>query len=319
MSHRTPRQRGIALLTVLVAVALAASLAAAITWNLTLDEHRSASIIQGDQAYAYALGAEDWAEQILYRDHQNNANATTLGQNWAAQLPPLPVEGGQILGHIEDLQGRFNLNNLVNQAGQAQPVYVQQFQRLLTALNLDAGIADAVVDWIDADDTPTQPGGAEVDYYSRLTPPYRPSNAPMTSVSELQMVNGVTPQAYAALLPYVCALPPALPGVGGSGATPLNVNTTPAVLLMTLAPNLSQAQAQQIVDLRGTNGFTSLAQLKSLVTLPVNSPTLSVDSQYFLLTVTAEIGTTHVTLYSLLYRAAGGGKTVAVRRSQGTL
>ncbi len=314
------RQRGIALLTVLVAVALAASLAAAITWNLTLDQHRSAAIIQGDQSYEYALGAEAWAEQILYRDRQNSATSTNLGQNWAQQLPPLPVEGGQILGHIEDLQGRFNLDNLVNQAGQADPVYVQQFQRLLTSLNLDPGIAGAVVDWMDADDTTTQPGGAEVDYYSRLSPPYRPPNAPMTSVSELQAVNGVTPQVYAALLPYVCVLPPALPGAGGTGstATPLNVNTASAPLLMSLAPNLSQDQAEQIVGARGNSGLTSLTQLKQFITLPQNSPAVSVDSQYFLLTVTAEIGTTHVTLYSLLYRATGG-KTVALRRTLGTL
>ena len=314
------RQRGIALLTVLVAVALAASLAAAITWNLTLDEHRSASIIQGDQAYEYALGAEAWAEQILYRDRQNSPTATTLAQNWAQQLPPLPVEGGQILGHIDDLQGRFNLNNLVSQAGQADPIYVQQFQRLLTALNLDPALAGAVVDWMDADDVPTQPGGAEVDFYSRLTPPYRPPNAPMTSVSELQAVNGVTPQVYAALLPYVCVLPPGLPGAGGgSTATPLNVNTASAPLLMSLAPNLTQDQANQIVGARGTNGLTSVDQIKQYVTLPKNGPVPSVDSQYFLLTVTVEIGTTHVTLYSLLYRATGGGKTVALRRSLGTL
>ena len=309
------RERGVALLTVLVAVALAASLAAAITWNLTLDQHRSAAIIQGDQAYEYALGAEAWAEQILYRDFTSNSKATTLGQNWAQQLPPLPVEGGQILGHIEDLQGRFNLNNLVNQAGQADPIYVQQFQRLLTGLNLDPGIAGAVVDWMDADDTPSQPGGAEVDYYSRLAPPYRSPNAPMTSVSELQAVNGVTPQVYAALLPYVCVLPTSTPGAAGT-ATAINVNTAPVPVLMSLAPNLSQDQIEQAVEARGQSGFNSVNNLP--FNLTGQHPGIGVDSQYFLLTVTAEIGTTHVTLYSLLYRAAGG-KTVALRRTLGTL
>ena len=317
------RERGIALLTVLVAVALAVSLAGAIAWNLTLDEHRSAAIIQGDQAYEYALGAEAWSEQILYRDYTSNSKATTLGQNWAQQLPPLPVEGGEILGHLEDLQGRFNLNNLVNQAGQADPIYVQQFQRLLTQLNLDPGIAGAVVDWLDADDTPTQPGGAEVDYYSRLSPPYRPPNAPMTSVSELQAVYGVTPQVYAALLPYVCVLPPAsIPGSGTpvAMATPINVNTASVPVLMSLATGITQDQAQQIVDARGTNGFTSKMQLNSLISgnALAKAPAYDVNSQYFLLTVTAEIGTTHMTLYSLLYRATGG-KTAALRRTLGTL
>jgi DNA uptake protein ComE-like DNA-binding protein len=54
-------------------------------------------------------------------------------------------------------------------------------------------IADAILDWMDPDDTPRQ-YGAERDYYSSLTPSYAPKNGPLESVEELLLVRGVTPQ-----------------------------------------------------------------------------------------------------------------------------
>src|ERR1700749_513218 len=113
-------QRGVALITALVVMAIAAAIAAAMYWRDGLATRRTAAVVQGDQAMEYALGAEGWAEQILARDAKQNAQATSLSQDWAHQLPPLPVDGGQILGKPEDLQGRFNINNVSTPAGQAQ-------------------------------------------------------------------------------------------------------------------------------------------------------------------------------------------------------
>ena len=51
---------------------------------------------------------------------------------------------GEIYGEIEDLQGRFNINNLVDAQGEVDQPSLEQFQRLLLALGLDprfAGIA----------------------------------------------------------------------------------------------------------------------------------------------------------------------------------
>ena len=304
-------QRGVALITALVVLAIAATLSAAMIWQGGLDERRTATLIQGNQAMEYALGAESWAEQILQRDFKQNSTSVNLGQDWAQQLPPLPVEGGQIIGHIEDMQGRFNLDLLNGQSGAAQTAYKAQFRRLLTALNLDTGIADAVSDWVNTGNVPTQPSGAKDDFYSRLQPPYLTALAPMTSVSELELVKGVTPQVYAALLPYVCAIPL---GSTTPTSTWLNVNTAPALLITTLADSISADQAQSVVDLRGTQGITP-GQFPIKITTGGVQPAFT--SSYFLLTVTAEIGTTHVTMYSLLHST--GGQVTAVRRTFGTL
>ena len=309
------RQSGVALITVLVILFIAVALSVGMQWRTSLDQRRTATLVQGDQALEYALGAEAWAEQILRRDYQQNPNATTLAQDWAQQLPPLPVEGGQIIGHLEDLQGRFNVNNL---AGGQNAASLQQFQRLLTALNLDPLLANAVSDWVNAGLNPNPLGGAKDDTYSRLQPPYLTADQPMTSISELLLVKGVTPQVYAQLLPYVCALPAQTPQ-GGSPQTgiPVNVNTASGPVLMSLDAHITADVATDIIGRRGENGFTSMQQLQQALNGVALPTTAGISSSYFLLTVTAEIGTTHVTLYSLLYR--NGGKTTAVRRTIGTL
>lgn len=323
------KQRGVALITALVILAIAATLSAAMIWQGGLDERRTATLIQGNQAMEYALGAESWAGQILIRDFKQTQNGSSnngvnLGQDWAQQLPPLPVEGGQIIGHIEDMQGRFNLD-LLQSTGQGATIYKAQFVRLLTALNLDPAIADAVSDWVNSGTIPTQPNGAKDDFYSRLQPPYLTALAPMTSVSELQLVKGVTPQAYAALLPYVCAIPLSIGSSSGPpGGWTLNVNTALPLLLTTLAPSISEDQAAQVVAARADHGI-SQADFNNIIKITstggasggAGSPATGTTSGYFLLTVTAEIGSTHVTMYSLLHST--GGQVAAVRRTFGTL
>ena len=329
--HHTPStQRGVALLTALVILAIAATLSAAMLWRGGLDERRTATLIQGDQAMEYALGAESWAEQILRRDYtdpKNPQRSMYLGQDWAAQLPPLPVEGGQITGHIEDMQGRFNLDLLQGHPCNASSGYFTQLQRLLTTLDQDPSIADAVCEWVNTGSIPTQPGGAKDDFYTRLQPPYLTAETAMTSVSELQLVKGVTPQVYAMLSPYVCAIPlgaapTSAPSVTATSGWALNLNTAPPPVLMSLAQNVTEDQVQAIVDARATQGLTptTLAQLNiKLPTQGTGAAALATgySSNYFLLTVTAEIGSTHVTLYSLL--RISGNQVTAVRRTLGTL
>ncbi len=58
---------------------------------------------------------------------------------------------------------------------------------------MDVNIADAILDWLDPDDTPRE-NGAEVDYYAAQNPPYAPKNGPLDTIEELLLVRGVTPE-----------------------------------------------------------------------------------------------------------------------------
>ena len=79
----------------------------------------------------YVQGAEAWAADILRQDLVDSPDSDHLGEQWAIELPPLPVDGGTIVGRLEDLQGRFNLNNLVGADGKENELARRQFERLL--------------------------------------------------------------------------------------------------------------------------------------------------------------------------------------------
>lgn len=289
------RARGAALITALLIVTFVSVLASSMLWSSNLDRRRSEVMLFTDQGFAYALGAEAWAADILRQDLQKS-QVDWLGEDWAVALPPLPIDGGYIEGIVEDMQGRFNLNNLVDASGMINQPAVEQFERLLSSLDLDPRLATVVVDWLDIDVEPGFPDGAEDDAYTELTPPYRAPNVPITSPSELLSIHGFDRAAYEALKPYVTALPP---------GTPLNVNTTTVPVLQAVAAGLGTNEAQTILDEAHQAGLQDLAALGEAMPHEALSD-LSVSSGYFRVTVRVSIGTTMFTMYSLLERDAQG-------------
>ncbi|WJW75224.1 type II secretion system minor pseudopilin GspK [Thiohalobacter sp. IOR34] len=292
------RQRGVALLTAVLVVALATVAAVGMASRQQLDIRRSANLLQADQALAYALGVEDWARVVLRRDREEN-RVDHLGEDWARRLMPLAVEGGMLTGFVEDQQGRFNLNNLLVDGRPSEPD-LAQFRRLLEQLDLDPGLALALLDWMDADLEPRFPGGAEDDLYLLRTPPYRAANRHLVSPSELRLVAGFDAAVVSRLAPYVTALP---------ARTPINVNTAPALVLQSLHPALTPADAEQLVEGRGDEGYASVdAFLRQEVFAgrTLDAGRLAVSSQYFLLRAEVQLGTARRRLESLLQRDAKG-------------
>lgn len=103
--------RGVALITALMIVAIATTLIVGLTHQHQLDIRRASNMINSDQAYQYALGAESWAMSLLYRDKQIDV-IDHLKEDWAQTLAPIEVPGGHITVQLTDLQGRININNL---------------------------------------------------------------------------------------------------------------------------------------------------------------------------------------------------------------
>lgn len=54
-------------------------------------------------------------------------------------------------------------------------------------------VADAILDWVDADDNVRQ-NGAELEAYESRNPPYSAKNGPIDALEELLLVEGVTPE-----------------------------------------------------------------------------------------------------------------------------
>ncbi len=297
------RQGGTALITAILVVAIATAIAASLTWELFLDQRRAFGRVAVDQGLMYALGAESWARQILRDDAQDN-QVDHPGEGWATQITPLPIEGGQIQGRIEDLQGRFNLNNLIDAAGATDPEAVEGFRRLLAALDLDVRLADRMADWIDRDVEPNFPDGAEDGEYLSRRPPFRAANRPVTSVSEVLLVfPELGASGYATLRPYITALP---------RGTLININTALPEVLLSAAEGLGFREAERIVGDRPNDGWDSLEQLGDLIPVEARGA-LGISSNWFRLAVRVDIGTQRFTMYSLLHRDAAGSVATVIR------
>ncbi|MGW8310062.1 MAG: type II secretion system minor pseudopilin GspK [Thiogranum sp.] len=306
MNRLARSQRGVALVTALLVVAIATVAAVAMATRQQLDVRRTGSLLHGEQAWAYVIGAENWAKVVLRRD-ANESRIDTLAEDWSTQPPVSFVEGGSIIGRLIDMQGRFNVNNLV-QGGAPNEAAITFYKRLLRRLELDEGLADALVDWIDADIDVRFPDGAEDEAYLLLDPPYRAGNQPMADVSELRLVKGYDTDAVAKLLPHVVALP---------YPTPLNVNTADATLLSAVAENLSLTDGQNLVDARGDSGYESVAELEQESVLkdqPIASDQLDVKSDWFLMVSEANIGQGRARLASRIQRSRNGVHVVGRQR-----
>ena len=295
------RQRGVALITAVLIVALATILAVNVSFRGMLDQRRSATLFALDQGYLVALGAEGWAADILRRDLQDS-KTDHLGESWAQPLPPLPIDGGTVEGRLEDLQGRFNLNNLVHADGTTNPDAVKQLERLLAVLEIEPAWAAAMADWIDEDTQPGFPDGAEDSVYTGQNPAHLAANMPVTRASEIMVLPGFGAERYARLRPYVTALP-----VG----VPLNVCTAAGIVLDALSENTREfgLDPEDLAKRRKDTCFPTLEELRGALgdeEFDKVKNSLTESSSFFRTTVWVTIGTTQFTLYSLLARGASG-------------
>ncbi len=332
------QQRGVALIIALILVALATILATKLSFDGWLEQRRTTAVIAAEQAVHFGAGAEALAADVLSQTAQSGSKSqVTLAQPWAQATQPLPLtpendaEGepiGTLQAGLEDMMGRFNLNNLGlvttdNGAGAnpanpnalptPDPKPFEQFQRLLVLAGLDIKWAGMARDWIDANDVPGTPDGAEDQIYTSQTPPYRTGNWPMTSPTELMNLPGFTADMYRKIAPYVTALP--VP-------TPINTCTAPALVLESLWENGSgEYTPEALANGRKVGCFPDNQTLMNTMggaAAAAKAPKVVETSTYFRLTTRVTLGTTEFTLYSLL-NVGNGGKVTPLLRTFGSL
>ncbi len=303
------QNRGVALLTVMLVVALATTTAVAMASRQQLDIRRTENTLYQGQALMYLYGVESWSIQFLAEDRRNNETDHN-GEDWAVRLPPLPVEGGQVQGFIEDLQGRFNLNSL-NQTDDSGKLARERFERLLKQLELNTEIMSTIQDWLDADIDTRFPAGAEDDYYLGQDPAYRTANQNMLSPSELLLLKDLDNEIYEKLSPHVNALP---------AATPININTASPEVLLSLADDVSKTDIEGLIKKREDKAYDNVEAFLAedvFAGKNVSDEGLSVNSDYFLLQAEADIGHLQQTLTSIFERDDEGKIQVLLRSDSG--
>ena len=305
-------QRGVALITAVLVVALATVLAVHVGFKGYLDQRRSATTFMLDQSFEVALGGEAWAADALRRDKQRNGRTDDLSEEWATPIPPIPIEGGEFQGQLEDMQGRFNLNSLVTSEREIDDASVARFERLLVLVGAQPRWARILADWIDTDTVPQIPEGAEDGTYLSQNPPYRAANGVIATTTEMMALPGMTRDEFERIRPYVTALP-----VG----TPINLCTAKAQVLAALVEGGTDFGNEELLTANRRDGcFPDSRALEATVgqaAWQALKESVSENTNWFRAVTAVRIGTSEFTLYSLIERQGNGGIRT-VLRSTGT-
>ncbi len=329
------RQRGIALLVAIMLVALGTMIAATIAYENAMTARRSSATFALDESVLVAEAAESLAAFGLREVWRSDKGHTYIGQGWDKPVGPVEVVPDVMLtASLEDLQGRFNLNNLVKEDGQPDQVQVTAFEQLLASVGVEPKWAGYVVDWIDPDIVPSNPEGAEDSVYLGQTPPYRTANMYITSASELLALPGFGHDRYKKLEPFITALP---------YGTSLNLCTAPGAVLDAYIPGRQEfgLDPEGLAKNRQAAGgcFPKVSDYRAAgatcgggpaggglagggvgpQTTPTTTPnpgtngpggggglTCDEHSSYFKLTSYVTIGTTEFNLYSVLFQENSG-------------
>jgi len=306
-SPRPPsQQQGIALITVLLVLSIATVALVSISTSRQLDIRRTQNLLRSSQAFAYVYSLETWADTVLVKDKALN-NTDSPADLWATPLTLSVPQGGQLNARLLDLQGRFNLNNLITD-NKPNERDIRRFSRLLDLLGLDTGVVDAILDWLDKDSDIRYPNGAEDETYQNSASPYRSGNAPFADVSELLLVKGISPEFFQKLLPYIYVT---------DEATKINVNTAAPLILRSLADNLSDDDVQSIIHAIADKPFektNDFVKQPVLAELGVSEDGLAVSSDNFLLSGSIVLGKLSLLFDSQLNRLQDGHTTLVKRQ-----
>lgn len=334
--HSPARQRGVALIMMLVLLSMAVIIGTQVMERLDQDRARTENVLLLEQMHAYLLSAEALGVRALVSDlasdrQQGGEIDACDEQDWAVAIGPLPWDRGVFSVSIQDLQGRYNLNNLAHSDSQGQRVLdrvqIERLKRLLrTSLPPDAAadgadaLAEEAGDWTDSNTLVDGLGGAEDTEYEA----WRTGNQPFGAVSELRALRSATLEQWLQtetddkplFSRYITVLPE---------GTTINVNTAPAEVLQAILPTLGTAGIDAILQQRAQKPFASVDEVLGLPGLNALSETgknelkaaISVNSDYFQVVSRVALGARVARLVSHVYRPRQQGEARVVMRDFG--
>jgi general secretion pathway protein K len=310
----------VVLLNALVIISVVAAIAAALIRDDLEARIRYELMLRSDQARVYARAAETLTLRLLALDAEAN-EIDHLGEAWAEGERTFDIEGGTLTGRIHDLQGRLNLNQLLQQSeeegAKAELVVSTPDLTLLNALIQNAGgpatLGPRMVEWISPDILDLPGAAGDAPYLRGAEPMLRPARAAIAP-RDFRPVDGMSANTYRALSAAITALPE---------PTTINVNTAPRPVLQAMMPGLRATQLDRLMQHRQQNPFQTRAAFQDYVSdilaprtlQELSALNLDVKSNWFLLEVKVTHGISRARLYSVIKRPDGGSTPSIILRS----
>lgn len=270
--------KGSALISALLITAIAAMITTALLVQERLLIHQGELVLHADQDYLNLQGMQFVAKNAV----KNYVNA------WAGKTPiaPLPtslpvitMNNRVIVTTIDNEQSKFNINDLLYASN--QPRFIVLLQNILPNSTTEQAtqIAKAITTSITTE---------------------------INTVRELRAIPAITPALYAALKPYITALPVVLPtpNTNTVSTTQIDLNSMSAPVLLSANSELNMQQAQSLILCRDQYGvFATENDFMRRCAKPMGIATLNdlaVANHYFLIHINGKKNNHPISLESLL-------------------
>ncbi|HXW85666.1 MAG TPA: type II secretion system minor pseudopilin GspK [Candidatus Binataceae bacterium] len=264
------RERGVALLAVMMAIALITLIV--VDFATTVVFARLSASNQANELRAYYLARSAIAVGLgLLAEDERNKQATpsptgvgggsqpdSLVDVWALPFPPMQVDGGTINLAVVDEARKIDINGLIDpQKGDINAVQLGIITRLFALLGINPQIIPSIVQWILPASAQGLLGGAGLDFYMQLRPPYSPRFSPMPTIGDLKMIAGIDEPTFLKLQPFVTV----------QKETGINVNTASPEVLEAAEPEFAEDPqlVKAIVLARTISPFAKLTDVQNLL------------------------------------------------------
>ncbi|MCM7682283.1 type II secretion system minor pseudopilin GspK [Enterobacter bugandensis] len=292
------KQKGVALLVVLILLVMMSALAAKISQQFCRNLQKTHYQVSQQQLRWAMQAQEKVVKDRLQTDATGENKALNLDGDWHQ---PLETRGEDytVISQVEDAQDCFNVNNLLAAEkipqGQNAPAVPEKprneqiVEQILTESGISHTTAEEVyqqlVDYLDGDAT-TAKDGAESDAWAGVVPARQPANQMMRTIAEIKQLPAFPVAAYPKVSKLLCALP--------DSASKVDVNTLKpeqAALLAALFPGkLTEDDAVRLIDSRPETGWENMETFSKALEqtfpqlkddLPQVAELLSISSRYF--------------------------------------
>lgn len=258
--RRLQQKSGFALVLTLVVTTLMVAVVVEMIHQVYVDVSLSRGFRDGQQASILAESGVTGGAKLLQMAISNRAY-TSLSDKWAEPIK-LDDEVGEITITISEESGKINLNDLVYANGQYQDFTLAALKRIGRRLQMPEDLWGALADWIDSDEQPRS-GGVESPYYRSLKQGYDSHNGKLTTLTELSLVKGFTPEFLNKLGPFVTIWS----DQAGAPSSKININTAPKEVIAALDDNIDDRMADRILERRQLTPFKSTGELSQVTGL----------------------------------------------------
>ena len=234
--RKLSNQKGSALIITVLLITVLTGLVVDFVYDVYIDSSSLSNWANAQKASLIAESGQNLSARFI-----EEVSKDSFSYEREANLPVDHNFGSNIFltVDIEDENAKFNINSIILPNGLTDEEALAILKKLLEYLNINPDLSLLIADWVDPD---SEPRLADSEYISK--------NAPLWSVDELKLIEGIDKKIFDKIKPYITVYK----NINSLGSQ-VNINTARLPVLVSLHRDMTETLAQQIIDYRETTPF----------------------------------------------------------------